>query len=106
MKRAVTQTSISAYHAHQGKQTQVERIARHILAHAGPAGITLNEIATDLRMRESTVAGRLNELKKMPTVYVDFAEYRMQMVGKRKSRISGVTNEAWALIPKTEQTHN
>lgn len=103
MKRAVTQTSIAAYHAHQGKQTQCERVARHILAHAGDHGITLNEIAADLRMRESTVAGRLNELKKMPTVYVDFAEYRMELIGKRKSRISGVANEAWALIPKTGQ---
>lgn len=103
MKTQVTQTSIAAYHAHQHKQTQVERIARHILAHAGEQGITLNEIAADLRMRESTVAGRLNELKKMQTVYVDFAEYEMQMTGKRKSRVSGVKNEAWALIPKVGQ---
>lgn len=99
----VTQTSIQAYHAHQHKQTQVARVARHILAHAGQHGITLNEIAADLKMRESTVSGRLKELKNMETVYIDFAEYKMQMIGKRKSRITNVTNEAWALVPKTGQ---
>jgi len=103
MKTQVTQTSIEAYHAHQGKQTQCERIARHILAHAGPTGITLNEIAVDLNMREHVVSARLNALKKMQTVYVDFAEYEMQMTGKRKSRVSGMKNEAWALLPKVGQ---
>ncbi len=104
MKRAVAQTSISAYRAHQHKQTQCERVARHILAHAGPTGITLNEIAADLSMEKSTAAPRLNTLKKMETIYIDFAEYTLEMVGKRKSRVSNVLNEAWALIPKTGQT--
>ena len=101
MKTKVTQTSIAAYHAHQGKQTQVERVARYILANAGAHGVTLNEIAHGLSMKENTVSARFNFLKKMKTVYVDFAEYKMQMVCKRKSRVSGVTNEAWALVPKT-----
>lgn len=103
MKTQVTQTSIAAYHAHQHKETQVERIARHILAHAGEIGITLNEIAADLKMEKSTVAPRLKALKDMEIIYVDFAEYTLEMVGKRKSRVSGVENEAWALIPKTGQ---
>lgn len=103
MKTQVTQTSIAAYHDHQHKQTQIERVARHIMAKAGEAGITLNEIAADLKMEKSTVAPRLKSLKDMQTVYIDLAEYTLEMVGKRKSLVSGVENEAWALIPKTGQ---
>lgn len=103
MKTNVQQTSIDAYHDHPDKGGQCERIARWMLYANRPEGWTIGEVSRKLGMEKSTVSGRFNDLKKMDTVMVDFAEYDMLQVSKRKCTVSGITCQAWVLAPRGTQ---
>lgn len=103
MKTNVQQTSVEAYHSHEHKATQMERIARWMLYHHTPQGHTIGEVAAGLKMEKSTVSARMNALKKMDPVYLDLAEYDMLKTCSRKCRVSSITCQAWVLAPRGVQ---
>lgn len=103
MKQAVTQTSISAYHA-VDLSTVRGKVAAEIrrLTKVGqPAYISL--VAFNLGMEKSTVSGRFNELKEGPFV-VNGGWYRMQETGVRLLPVPGDNAgrmrrvETWAIV--------
>jgi len=51
----------------------------------------ISEIAFGLHMEKSSVSARMNYMKRPDVGIIEFA-------GKRKSRITGITVEAWRLV--------
>ena len=82
MKTCVAETSIQAYHSQDfGNQAKEVLTAIKVMGDA-----CISDIAAYLNIERSSVAGRLNELKKANVVV---------FVGKRKSERTGITCEFW-----------
>lgn len=86
----VTQTSRDAYH--RLNLSNQQKIVFTAMVNLEESCIA--DIAAYLRWEKSTVAGRLNELKKMELVV---------KIGKRKSDTTGITSEFWR-IREVKQT--
>lgn len=84
MKTAVTQTSIDSYHSHDfGDQAKEVLNAIRVLGET-----CIADIAGYLNIERSSVAARLNELKKANAIV---------FIGKRKSSRTDITSEFWRI---------
>ncbi len=92
---SVAQTSIQAYHAPDVRRTRVrqeDRVLAVLEANGRP--LTIREIATQMGIADSTISGRLNELKDAGLV---------ENYLKRKCAITGRLKLTWFLAPPTAQ---
>ncbi len=82
MRTAVAETSIRAYRSQDF--TSLQDAVLQALKELGESCIA--DVAAYLNLERSTVAARLNELKKAGALV---------FVGKRKSETTGITSEFW-----------
>ncbi len=84
MRTAVTQTSIEAYHETQDvRKTQRDALLRQIKLD-GRDGSCIADLAYITGLEKSSVAGRLNELRKLGFLV---------FVGKKPSKTTGINSE-------------
>ena len=105
MKTNVTETSITAYHNHDGKQSQKLRVANYCLnetKHGRPFWITkIAEhfaLAGQLDLAQlSTVSGRLKEIKDEGVILSGY-KYRLHLLEKKKPANGRTPVEMYALV--------
>lgn len=91
----VAMTSIQAYHAPDVKRSRVrqeDRVLAVLEANGRP--LTIREIAAQIGIPDSTVSGRLNDLKNSG---------RVDNYLKRKCTVTGRQKLTWFLAPPTSQ---
>lgn len=95
MLTKVQTTSIQAYHqTAQERETWRGKIAEYILRHQD--GVTIEQVARVFHIDKSSASGRMNELKK-EGYFKDARHYKMQVIGRRKSKTTGRTADVWVL---------
>lgn len=100
---SATKTSLEAYHTHERRITDVERLARYILARTQAGQRSwIAQAARDLHMDKSAVSGRRNDLEKMESIMLDGIEYKLIEAGISHDPITRKRCMTYALVLKKD----
>lgn len=100
---SATKTSINAYHTHQNRPTDVERLARYILERTRIGKRSwIAQAARDLNMDKSSVSGRRNDLEKAGGITLDGIEYVLIEAGISRDPITKKKCMTYALVLKND----
>ncbi len=108
MKTNVADTSILAYHTHSGKQKEVERFARFVLAKTNAGQRVFDKmLKREIDMDANLASARRNEIEKAGYIVLDGVKYRLIDTGKAKDpitrrKVSTYQLALWADSPQLE----